>query len=176
MAALFPPFSMRPSLLKTACFVSALGLLAGCSSVADKAAENAIEKETGGQANVDTDNGTMHVETSEGTFDAGGNKLPADWPSDAPIYTGATIQYAASANPTTGKAGAAVVFMTSDSVQKVSDFYVAQLKEQGWKIEGTVNAGGALTIGATKDERSLSLVISGAEGRTTVTMGVENKQ
>lgn len=109
----------------------------------------------------------------EGSITIGGGKLPADWPSDAPKYANASIQYSGSSNPQTGEAGSAVVFMTSDSVEKVVEFYKKSLVSNGWKIEQTANMGMSTVISATKDTRTFGVYISSAgEGKTSVTIGI----
>lgn len=168
------PMTIRRSMILA---FSTLLILAACGKApADRAAENAIEKETGGTADINSRDGTVHVETSEGTYDAGSNTLPTDWPSDAPTYPGAEIQYSASMNPTTGKQGAMVVLQTSESAEKVLAYYKTQLQSQGWSIEGTMSAGGSTTLAAKKGERVLSLIVSDAEGKTAVTLAVGEEQ
>lgn len=136
--------------------------------------ERTIEKETGGQANVDIVNGTMKVQTSEGSFEMGGNTLPKDWPSDAPAYPGASIQYSASGLQAEGN-GQGVMMTTSDSLQTVMDFYTAQMKENGWKVEGSMNAGGTSTIAGSKGDRVFTVVASGVNGQTSVTLALGAK-
>jgi hypothetical protein len=156
--------------------VSSLFLIAGCSSVTGNVVERAIEKETRGNADVDMDaNGAMHVETEDGSFDMGGNTLPADWPTDAPIYAGATIQYAASVNPTTGNPGSAAVLMTTDAPADVAAQYKDALEDAGWTITANGNAMGMMTMAAAKDDRTLSALIAGQAGQTSITIAIERE-
>ncbi len=151
-------------------------LLAACGqSVGDKMAENAIEKQTGGQASVDTNNGTMHVTTSEGTFDVGAHALPADWPTDVPAYAGATVQYSASVNPATDAPGSMVVLMSTDDAQTIADYYANTLKANGWTIGSTMQAQGTTIMTAIKDDRAVSLSVASANNETTITIGVGKK-
>ena len=137
------------------------------------AMERAYESATG----VDVDyngNGSATYSTSEGTATIGANSLPESWPKDAPKYPGATIQFSASSNPETGKPGAAVVFQTSDSAEKVTDFYKRELASNGWTIEGTATFGVATTIAANKGDRQIGIQIADAgNGTTQVTVGIE---
>ncbi|NOS68117.1 MAG: hypothetical protein HOO67_07220 [Candidatus Peribacteraceae bacterium] len=153
---------------------SALLLLPACGR---KAAENAMEQqirqETGGDADVDMNaDGSMQVTTKDGTYNAGNNQLPEDWPTDAPIYAGAKIQFSGSANGTTGKPGSAAVLTTSDSAADVVTYYKAELAKQGWTISSTMEAQGTSIFGATKGTRALSLLIGSAEGQTSITIGI----
>ena len=163
------------SIFKKLCLISGLILLAACTKAGREAAiENAIEKESGGNADVNINNdGSMHIETSEGTYDAGSNRLPADWPTDVTAYAGATIQYSGSTNPATGKAGAAAVLMTADKPEKVVEFYKADLRAKGWTIATTMQGQGTNILGATKGNRALSIMVAGSpDDQTSITIGV----
>jgi hypothetical protein len=121
------------------------------------------------------DSGNMKLTTHEGTF-ATGQKLPADWPTDAPVYAGADVQYSASVNPTNGKPGKAVVLMTKDDTKAVESFYESELVKQGWTIAEDAHTPVGYVVSATKDTRILSLMVGGAEGRTTITLGVSEAE
>ena len=158
---------------KLICLVASFAALSACGKpVAQQAVENAIEQQTGGQASVSMNGDTMQVTTSEGTFTAGQTTLPADWPTDVPAYAGATVQYSASVNPATGQAGSMVMLMSSDSPATVAAFYKTQLAANGWAISGTMESAGTTIMGATKGDRAVSLSIGGADGQTSITIGV----
>lgn len=77
-------------------------LVAGCSGASDKATEKSIEKSiedaTSQDADVNVDGDKVKVETSDGTFEAGGNKLPDGYPADdVPVVDG-KILFTAAAN------------------------------------------------------------------------------
>ena len=135
--------------------------------------ERQIEQETGEDADVKMNaDGTMHITTEEGTFDAGTGKMPEDWPEDAPVYSDATVQFSGSTNPATGKPGAAAVLVTSDNAADVVAFYKTELAEQGWTISSTMEAEGTTILGATKGKRAFSLMVGSANGQTSITIGV----
>ncbi len=155
------------------CSITLLGACNPAENVAEEMMENAIEEETGGDADVNFGNdGTMRVETDEGTFEAGGNRVPSDWPSDAPVYPGAKVTYSAMMNPQTGEPGAALMLSTEDSEEDVEAFYTAQIATDGWKVEGTMRSGGMTVITAKKEGRVLSLMITAANGQTSITIGL----
>ena len=144
--------------------------------VADTIVEKGIENASGGQVKVDANGGEVTVKGQDGsTVQWGSNKLPDGWPSDVTIYSGSTIQYSGSSNPASGKSGAAVIFQTSDPADKVVDFYKTDLAAKGWKIEGTYQSGTTDMIGASKNDRYLSIGISANDSMTAVTIGVETK-
>lgn len=144
--------------------------------VGENMMERMIEKSTGDKADVDFDeSGNMKLTTHEGTF-ATGQQLPTDWPADAPVYAGADVQYSASVNPTNGKPGKAVVLMTSDDAATVKAFYAAELAKQGWESVEDIQTPAGYVLSAKKDTRAFSLLIAGAEGRTTITLGVSEAE
>lgn len=120
--------------------------------------------------------GSTTYSNNEGTVTVGGNKLPDTWPSDAPAYPNASIQYSGSSNPQTGAVGAAVVFATNDSVSAITEFYKRELAAQGWTIEQTANMGTATVIAASKDTRRIGVYIADAGDTRSVTVGIELPQ
>lgn len=160
------------SLLRTLLSLGLATLLAACGrGGTERAIERAIEEETGENAEVDVrTDGSVKVETEDGTFQTG-NTLPADWPTDVPVYAGATVQYSASVTET-GQPGSAAVLMTTDSAAQVASYYKKALKENGWTVESTIEAQGTTIFSATKDDRVVSFMSASAQGATTITLGV----
>lgn len=145
--------------------ILSIGLLvSGCSGSG--------ETTQNGEVNVDAD-GTVHVETSEGTATTA-NKVPSDWPSDAPAYPGADVQYSASANVEAGQQ-AALVLTTKDTAEQVVEYYKETLTGNGWSMTSTMQGGDSTLMSAEKGDRAVSIVIGSSEGETTVTLGVATK-
>ncbi len=166
-----------PPAFMTSRFVAlvAVLLLASCSTAAVQ--ERVLQDAVGDQADVDVDaDGTMHVETSEGSFTAGNTELPADWPSDAPaVYPGASITYSATVNPSTGNPGSAVMMTTDDAGNAVASFYKSALADKGWQVSATMEGGGNTIITATKDDRTFSMILAAAGDQTSITLAIEKK-
>ncbi len=140
-----------------------------------KLLEKELQQQVGKHADVKMgEDGAMQFATSEGTVSTG-NAVPADWPTDVPVYPGAAVQYSASVNPSGGKKGNALILMSLDDVQKVSDYYKDALGSQGWASVQVMNAGGTMIMSMTKDDRTLSLTIAGSGGKTNITFGIEGK-
>lgn len=146
---------LTPSLLA---LTGSLLLIAGCTPSAN--------------VDVNTD-GSMQVETDDGTVITGGMAVPDDWSSDVPVYANGDIQYTAAVNPIDGKPGQAMVLTTSDSAEMVADYYKTQLETNGWTLEAAITGPMGTIMGGTKGNRSISMLISQADGVTSVTIGVE---
>jgi len=97
--------------------------------------------------------------------------LPEGFPKDVPINSAAKITTTAK----TGE-GYSVVMTTKDSLRKVADYYDAQLKAAGWKIENTVNSSDSAMLHAVKDERTCLVMIGGSDGETMVNLNVSDKK
>jgi hypothetical protein len=138
-----------------------------------KMVETMMEKSSGDKADVNVNaDGTVNVKTEDGEFTTG-NTMPKDWPNDAPAYPGATVEYSASGTPTDGKAGSAIIMMSDDNVATITAYYETTLKTNGWTVSDTMESGTTTILSATKDTRTLSLMISEADGKTAVTLAVE---
>ena len=144
-------------------------------SAGDRMIEKTVERSTGKNADVKTNaDGTMNIRTDEGTMSTG-HEVPSDWPKDIPVYPGATVQYSASVNPADGNQGGALMLLSTDTDTAVSDYYAKELKAQGWTLAATMHAAGTVIMSATKDGRSLSVTVTGQDGQTSITIGIQQK-
>ena len=144
--------------------------LAACG---ERAVEEAIEADTGLEADVDAEAGTVTLRGEEGEELAfasgeGGIELPDDFPSEIPIYPDARpIQYADVGD------GVQAGFKVDAELGDVRDWYVEQLEDKGWDIEINMATADGGMISAALDDQSLSLMLGTDEGETMiiVTMG-----
>jgi len=131
---------------------------------------------TGQNVQVDSSGDKVTVETEEGqvSFEAGGS-LPAGFPSDFPVYSGAKVVSSFTAQGEQDS-GMSVVWESSDSQASVADFYKKQLPAAGYTVSSTFEATNSLTISFKKGETEGFMgVTSGEGGKTTisVTVGVQ---
>lgn len=138
--------------------------------VAEKAIEEAIEQEGGPVTDVDiSGNGEkIVIETEEGTFTAGKQELPDNFPSDLPVYSGAAIASTAS-----GPEGLAVTLTTQDSAKEVSTFYKNELADNGWEITQTVTLENATVYGFQKGSIEGTVAITESEEGTSITISLD---
>jgi hypothetical protein len=99
--------------------------------------------------------GTARVST-----DGKGIALPSNFPKDIPIYSGAKVMSSVEAN-----GEQMLTLQTSDSVEKVDEYYAKSLKDENWTIEATMKLPQANTYSTKKENRKLSVNI--AQGDTT---------
>ncbi len=115
------------------------------------------------------------VKTDEGTWSTS-NKLPEDFPSDAPVYPDATVQGSLAAEPAGEASGGHYVgLQTSASSADVVAWYKREIAAKGWAIKGTISSGESVILSATKDTRALSVTIASDGGVTSVSLVVANQ-
>lgn len=165
-------------------FMSVLALvlafgLAGCKSVSDKIGEEIGEEIAGGVigADVEVDGESVTLETEDGSVTMSGTEdtMPADFPSDFPVYKGADVD---STSTIAGDESTDfyVNLYVGDSVKDVYDWYKSELADAGWTIDSdlfmaesgddsailTVSKGGTqanIGIGAEDGRSSLTLIV-----------------
>lgn len=106
-----------------------------------------------------------------GKIDVSG-KVPSNFPSDFPVYKGASAQgsYTGTQN---GITGSVVTWQTGDSLDKVKSFYDQEFKNGPWKSSSTGNANNtafwvvdspdgkqAAYVGATNDGKNTSIIVT----------------
>ncbi len=140
-----------------------------------------------GEATIDANaakdgqGGTLTMTGTNGqtaTFGAGSGAGSA--PSWVPVYPGATVTGNYDANTAEGHAGAVTV-TSNDALDKVMSFFEDQLKAGGFKVEkltmgGTAGNGGTLTGSTDGEKRTVSIVLSSAEGKTQAMVTFNEKK
>lgn len=178
-AKLVAKFGKRNVLIGAAVVaVIVLGWIAngvGGSLMSDDAAERAIEAATGGRVDVDADGGTYTVKTDDGTWSTS-DKLPSDWPSDAPLYPGADVQGSvAAAGGDTQGVGQYVGLLSSDSAQQVAAWYKSELAAKGWTVGTDITTPQGSMIGADKGGRTVAVTITSQDGKTAIGVTIATK-
>ncbi len=169
--------------------VAAAGMvLASCGDIAERATEEAIERGSDGEGEVDLDfdddGGSFSVETEDGSVEydisgEGGGELPDDFP-DVPLPDGLSIISSAKQS-----SGDETLFSVSgqlddDDPQAVFEDVIADYESEGFEVEGRYEntsgedfSGGAQFIDGDVNV-SMSVfggAASGGEG-TTITFSV----
>ena len=108
------------------------------------------------------------------TINSEGTKLPDDYPKDVPVASGAKIVMSTSVDNKTTK-GSHLVLESTDSLDKITEFYKKGLADNGWKISATFAQPQMTIITAAKDNRELSLSVQQGDGKSTITQSVATK-
>jgi hypothetical protein len=143
-----------PKIIFTA--LAVMSLLTACSrshTVTTKDGTVSVEQGKNGASSI-------HAEGKDGaSVDINTGKAITDYPSDVPLYAGKSAMDMKSAE----KHGRVVVIQTSDSLDKINDFYKSELAAKGWKVETTINTDKMVMYKASKDNRDLVVQI-GSDG------------
>jgi hypothetical protein len=129
--------------------------------------------ENGGSVKVTNEKG------EQATFSAG-EGAPKDLPSWVPSYAGGTVAGSYDATTAEGRSAAFTV-TTSDSVDKVVEFYESQLKAAGLTVQkNSFEGGGQKTVmlvgTGSDDKRTMTVSVSPAEGKTQAVVNFNEKK
>lgn len=132
-----------------------------------------ITDKDGNTVNVDTSsNGTYNATDNKGnTMTVGaGAKLPDNFPSSAPVYSGATIVTSVTSNES-GKAAYSVSMTSKDSYATVSSYYKKALAENGWKTLQSVDMSSQYTMySAENGTLELTVMVQGVDSSEGTTI------
>jgi hypothetical protein len=153
-------------------FMLVVVLLAGC-----KRSTTAVEPK--GQKPARVQNGGEEIEytgmNGEDVRYAGGDKavaLPANLPSDVPIYSKATPLMVATSDKETR-----VILSTTDPLKKVKEFYEEKLKKDGWQLAATTDIAKISMLERRKDHRKLVvLLIRDATDKTSIQIKLSKEE
>jgi hypothetical protein len=156
-------------------------LLVGCGAAAEKAAEKAteqaIEEQTGGDVDIDTSgDGSVEIETEDGSMSLGTGEIPEDWPEEIPLPDDLVVQSGTTMDATDGRL-VSVVGTTEETPQAL----LASMKEAlaDWEISGesTATASSGATTGAQWEKDGFRVTFAATsgmpseDGGTFVTLG-----
>ncbi len=142
-------------------FLIGIGTTVFFKFFAKKAIEGVIESKTGiDVSGVEEGKMTFTDEKTGAKVDIGSNKVPDTFPKDFPLYPGAKVTSSLSGNQQGKNNGFWLTMSTSDSVDKVSDYYKSKFASGGWTVEGTFTASGTTTQTVSKATWNGSLAIS----------------
>jgi hypothetical protein len=153
---------------------ASLAVLIGCGKanekISEKMIEKAIEKNGGGKAKVDVDQGKVSIKTKDGetTYASGGAaEIPADFPKDVLVYKNAAVQLAIT-NPD----AFVLNLLSKDGADKIAGDYSAEMKARGWQQEGMMNVSGQIVLTFSKEKRNASVSIVKADQGVQITLSV----
>jgi hypothetical protein len=94
--------------------------------------------------------------------------MPAGFPADMPIYTGARLT-AGAAFSANGQTAWGMEWETLDTVDKVQAFYTGKLAQGDWTIKVTAGAAGGFSATFSRKSNSKVTGVLGADGSSGLT-------
>ncbi len=148
----------------------------GCGKAAENiiegAIENQLEEEGGGDVdvNLDEDDGSISIETDEGSMNIGGTDVPDDFPLPLPDYeevVGVVTQ--------TGDFASSMVTVTfdPDDFEDVAELYGDFFNDDGWEVSRTDSSSDGdrmVMYFASKGDVSASAIVGYNDGEETATV------
>ncbi|MBD3345835.1 MAG: hypothetical protein GF401_12300 [Chitinivibrionales bacterium] len=138
----------------------------GEEKIAENIVKKAIEKESGGKADVDISNGNVNIKTDDGEMSVTSGKnarIPEAFPTDILIYQGSSVEAAMEVPE-----GYSVQLKSDDDVTKIAETYKADMKAQGWSQEASLDMGEQAMLSFKKGERAAQVVIMPDESITRI--------
>ena len=143
----------------------------GCFNFATETAmERQIESNTGGEADVDVqDNAITYTdEETGGKVSVGSDiSLPADFPSDFPVYDGNISIISAANIPTEG---VSLMFSSEDSLAEIAAWYESELVADGWTKAQGYNLQGRVVQSYSNADMTMGISLAEDAGVTTGTI------
>lgn len=163
-------------------FLLLLLVLTGCTLPGQQATGQAakkflggvVNKASGGRLNVSEDGEEVSLQTEEGEMKIKQDDLVTDFPTDMPIYPGASVRISWVANDEQG--GMMAEFATSASLEKVERFYRDQLASEGWYQTNQLFQEGSVVFMAEKDERSTWVSLNQDEDQVIITILISTNE
>ncbi len=105
------------------------------------------------------------------TFAEGQGSIPKDFP--LPIYPKATTTGSVSAQGGDDAERSRFLMLSStDPADRVSAFYVDQLKSRGWKVDTRQRTGNLVNLSAAREDMDANVMVSSEGGKTTISLAV----
>lgn len=135
--------------------------LSGCKKVQEKVTEKAFEKSIGNKADIDIKKGgkemTFKDKETGDTVSIGQNKVPLDWPKDAPLYKGEIVTSMQSGD------GMSLNIKTKDDLSEIKNWYNNELKKFYWTEDSVIGIIGMWTGNYIKGDKSFSVMVTAAD-------------
>ena len=144
----------------------------------EKAIEEGIEKESGGEVDLDISEGEISIKTDEGEMTFGESaELPDGFPGIVPVYPDMNIITAWKATEE-GKENFSISATTSDPGEKIYNWYKAEMSD--WEIESEFSSdmgedGITFSINGNNGTYDLSVLVFESDEESTVVVNVGTK-
>lgn len=165
-------------------FVALALVGAGCknplTAAKEKVTEGVVSSMTGGKVQMDSEaGGATFTDPKTGAKMAVGEDLaiPANFPKDVPIYSGAKVKAVVMADDT--EKNATISLSSTDVPKTVADWYDKTLASAGWKQTSTYSANGSFLFVYEKDKTKIAVTValdSATQGAAITLIRTEEKE
>lgn len=175
---------MKKPIIMVAVLLAATLVFSGCfltdwatKKASEQITEGIAEQATNGEVDIDYGEGTVTVETEEGTMSMGQDDIPEDFPSNVPVYADATVVWTSSS---TADQTYWVDLESADEFTAVEAFYEDELPAQGWEVTDKTSYtadGQATTIFYANDGvNDLVVTVSSSDNKVMISLNAMAKQ
>ncbi|MDN5746437.1 MAG: hypothetical protein L0H31_15150 [Nocardioidaceae bacterium] len=149
--------------------VLAATLVTGCSAIADKAGEKAVEKGMeaagGGDVDIDSDgDGKVTIESDEGSMEFGGSELPEGFPDEVPLPDDFTLDSSMSMGTDEDQSFTLLFSSPEADVKQTYDDLKSRAEGAGFEIVSTNSMSGddidMRTLTMSSDEWNAIVAVS----------------
>lgn len=163
-----------------------LGSACSSSDAAEKLTEKAIEDASGGDVDVDSEDGTVKYTDENGNetemnIDGEGASLPEDWPSELDPPDSVTL-ITSNTSTTGGQTSMTVLGEAEGTIEDFAAGIKTQLEDGGYEItqdtSSSSTGGGYAGMSATKGDQEVTVALADdpvSDGGITITMTVTTK-
>jgi hypothetical protein len=163
-----------------------LGSACSSSDAAEKLTEKAIEDASGGDVDVDSEDGTVKYTDENGNetemnIDGEGASLPEDWPSELDPPDSVKLM-TSNTSTTGGQKSMTVLGEAEGTIEEFASGIKAQLEDGGYEItqdtSSSSTGGGYAGMSATKGDQEVTVALADdpvSDGGITITMTVTTK-
>ena len=145
----------------------------------EEVAEQAIESITDTELDADFNDGSITIDSEEGSVSIGGTEIPEDFPSDVPVYSNADVVWTSfsSADETYW-----IDFESTDDYTEIKAYYDEEIEKDGWELYDTstyTSDGQETTLySADRDNRTLIVTLSHSESedKTMISVSTTTEQ
>ena len=173
-------FSKKILIFLGVAFIFIFGLLvfgqAIIKNVKDKALSlyisQLLSKKTGGKVKVEDGGNKVSYSGKEGDFSfQEGTTMPDSFPQDFPLYPDSKVASSWSSKAE-GGLGISVALDSSDSIEKIAEFYQKELPSKGWLITSNFDQEMSKTFSFEKGEQKGLVGITEEDGKAVISITI----
>ena len=169
---------MKKSFILGVCSLAVFPVLIGCSQsnkeqATEKIAEERLEKNSRGEADVDLIKGNMSINTEAGEMSININdsaKLPDNFPKDVFVMKDAEVKMTMDI-----PSGMSASFLSKEDMGSVFTKYQNEMKSKGWEQKLLMNLGEGATLVYEKDERIANITMAKEQEGTIINLVINKK-